>query len=156
MVAGEIEPRDIARLLATFDAGLAAPQPAFAATAFAPPPPFLPFDPPRALRRHWLLAARPLHWRRMRRRARALAAEGAVVTLLRLTFTALYHQVRFHPDGYWLHRGGVYGRAERSEPAFLPATLAGRARREAARLAPVRAVDVIEPREAGKGGDGVG
>lgn len=104
----------------------------------APEQPFLRFAdagmPPRSV----LVAARPWSAGRAARKARAEVAFGNVATLIRLSPTALYHRVRFLPDGYWLQTGGVFGRAARDEPMFRPTTFRRRVKTEWKRVARLR------------------
>lgn len=142
MVAGRIEPRDVGRLLRTLEAGFvegAARRGPLPARLSAPAPAFLPLELTGAGRGlSLLIGARPRHWDRARAYARSQAAAGAVVTLMALDLSPRFHRVSFQPEGYWLHRGGILGRAERDAPLLRFATLRGRLRDEAARLAGVR------------------
>jgi len=145
MVAGRIEPRDVGRLLRTLDTGFLegcgrSEPPAVRLTA--PPPPFLPFAPLRpGGGESLLIGARPWQWRRAYAHAAAAAARGAVVTLMALEASPRRHRVRFVPEGFWLHRGGLFGQSERGGPLLRFATLRGRMRAEAERLAGVRAAE---------------
>ncbi|WP_319825246.1 glycosyltransferase family 2 protein [Thalassovita sp.] len=49
----------------------------------------------------------------LQRCAGELAAKGHTVSLYLFSHTALYHRASFTPDGYWLQRGGLFGRSER-------------------------------------------
>lgn len=148
VIAGRIEPREMRRLLARFEAGLAegaarAGPVLPLGTGGAVPPPLLPFPALGPGARGVLLAARPLCWRRARAEARARAAAGEIVTLMALSHTPRPQRIRFETEGYWLVRGGVFGRAGRHEPFWRSSSLADRARAEAARLACLRPVDAI-------------
>ena len=79
---------------------------------------------------------------RSRRRAEAkeLADAGALVTLFDFSRTTRMLTVRMTDDGYWLHRGGVYGKGNRDEPAIQLRTFSGRIRAEAARIAQKRPI----------------
>jgi GT2 family glycosyltransferase len=143
MVAGRIEPRDLRRLLAGFDAGwdegltreaIAAPEMGPAAAAF------LPFAGVRGARRHVVLSARPWQAKGVRARADAIAATGDDVTLVVLSPSALYHWVSFQPGGWWLQSGGLFGRSLRSDPLVRPWRFRDRVRRESDRVASVRGV----------------
>lgn len=155
MVAGRLEPRDIGRLLRTLEAGFvegterAGPEPAPLA---APAPPLQPFASAGAARRDSLLiGALPWHWARARAHAAATAAEGAVVTLLALEASPRRHRVSFEPQGFWLHRGGLFGPDDRDGPLLRFATLRGRMQAEVARLAGVRpAASVLTARSLGE------
>lgn len=119
MIAGNCEPRDVRRLLISlengWDEGLSRPidpLPAITTTS----PPFIPFPGSTAdpvMLSGWL-------WRRrsLRAKARRLVAEGKQVTLFLFSPTTIYHRVRFDTDGFWEQRGGVFGRAERSDPVL--------------------------------------
>ncbi len=136
MVAGRLEPRDVGALLRTLDAGwaegLGRPLPALRPLppAFAPLRPFV-ADPPR--RGHALLVGGGLE------AARARAAGGEAVTLLRLRPGRARHRTRFEA-GVWVQEGGLRGPAEPGDLSGSPPRLspAERALREAARLAPFR------------------
>ncbi len=146
MVAGRIEPGAVAPLLGGFDegvrAGMARDLPALAPLA-ATPPPFLPL-PGTGPRPGALVAG--LSRTRLEARARALRAEGHVVTLLHLRPGLRPHRMRFRPDGIWEQAGGLWGRTERDH-AWLRLREVAPARRaaaEAARLAPFRPVERVE------------
>jgi len=49
-------------------------------------------------------------------RAKALAAKGHTVSVYFLSKTAVFHTMVFSQDGYWLQKGGVYGKSDRSGP----------------------------------------
>lgn len=145
MVAGAIDPRDVGRLLATFEDGLTegfarpvTPLPAIGPpeAAFAPLPGTGP-RPGRVLTGWW--------WqrRRLRAEARARAAQGAIVSVLCFSSGAAYHHVRYHPDGYWEQAGGVFGRSLRTGPLVQVVSPAARRQREIARIAATRPVDTM-------------
>ncbi|MEO0912529.1 MAG: hypothetical protein AAFY59_06005, partial [Pseudomonadota bacterium] len=69
-----------------------------------------------------LLVAKPYQPRRALRRAAREAAEGgAEVTLIEPEISHRNLVVRYMPEGYWMHRFGVAGFAERDAPRpFLP------------------------------------
>ncbi len=148
MVRGGLEPRDVARLLEGLEAGIAEGR----QRVLAPLSPltgegeaFLPFTP--APRGHVCIAGRT--WSRRHLRARALGAvrAGKNATVFRFSPTALYHDVRFVRDGYWLHRGGLFGRAERSEPVFRLVPFRRRVAQEWARVAKLRQKADFSPRQ---------
>ncbi|HHH89355.1 MAG TPA: glycosyltransferase [Aliiroseovarius sp.] len=104
----------------------------------APAQPFRPYADAGGPRRSVVIAARPWSGAQAERGARAQVAAGNVVTLIRLSPTALFHRVRFLPDGYWLQTGGVFGRAVRDEPIFRPTTFRRRVEKEWQRVARLR------------------
>lgn len=132
MVEGRIEPFALAPLLATLEAGIAegesrallplAPLPA-AEGGFRLLGPVVPR--PRRVLAGWV-------WQARRLSAEAVAAvnQGAVVTLFCLRPTARRHRHVFHPNGYWLQTGGLFGAADRAEPAFRAWRFAARLRCE--------------------------
>jgi GT2 family glycosyltransferase len=139
MVSGHAEPRDVAALLATFDAGAAegAGEAARAPRTLAPTGAEARFcDGPVPLPR--IMAGRHLSRRALRRAAADAAANGDTISLFLFSPTALYHRVRFDPAGFWEQTGGLFGRAERSEPLLRFEGLARRLDREVARVATVR------------------
>ncbi|TCP61056.1 GT2 family glycosyltransferase [Rhodovulum bhavnagarense] len=140
MIGGQVEPRDVARLMRTLDEGIARGT-ADAIGPLAPltcdPPAFRPFvstDPRPPV---WL-AGRGWWRARLRRRARRLAAGGYPVTLFLFTHTARYHRMRFVPDGYWVQSGGMFGRSVRGGPLVRFTRFGARVRAECARLRAVR------------------
>lgn len=140
MVAGRIEPRDVSRRLAELRNGWAEGQamslpmgPTFA----GPPPPFLPFARP-PVAGHRVLAGRRLA--PLAQDARALVAQGHVVSVYVFSATALYHHIRFAQDGFWVQRGGLFGRSDRRDPVFTWWRRVARVRRERTRVAACREV----------------
>jgi len=145
MVSGTIEPRDVGLLMATLEAGLedGTRRPLRKLRPIGmPSEPFrpLPGTGPRPGR---TLAGWVWQSIGMRRLARAMAAEGAIVTVLRLSPTPFRHRVRYHPDGYWEQTGGVFGRSLRDGSAARGVSLVRRLRRESARIALTRPVDSL-------------
>jgi len=143
MVAGRLEPRDVTRLMKRLLAGYAEGQERSLAGASLPQHPLLPFRPvtvPR--RRSNFEAARGLRGRAALQAAAGRVAAGSIETVLILSPTALFHRAFFNADGVWVQRGGLFGRAERSEPLFRFATLARRAAWERARIAQTRGIIV--------------
>jgi O-antigen biosynthesis protein len=138
-VAGRIDLRDVERILSTFQAGreegqrrtlgtlppLAPPEKAFLRLATPDLPPVN-------------LAARSFHSGPVLDRARALAGAGHVVSVILLSPTARPHRVRFHPDGFWLQTGGLFGRSDRMGGVFRFWRFDDRVRAETARVAAVR------------------
>ncbi|MFD1342662.1 glycosyltransferase family 2 protein [Litorisediminicola beolgyonensis] len=140
---GGLDPLDLQRLMRRLDAGLAdgrerqlerlQPIPR-AADGFRS-------YPTRPGARHRLIAGRTWQRAALEDEARAAVVSGETATVLRLSPTALYHRMRFHPDGWWEQIGGQFGKALRNEPRFRPLTAARRAKLEAARLSQTRALD---------------
>ncbi len=140
MVAGRLEPRDIARLMSTLEAGIAegiARDPSDPAPLAPAAASFLRFRA-GAGAAHALLAGRPWQARDLRERAARMVREGQPVTLFVFSPTGLYHRMSFTDAGYWIQTGGIFGRSERGAPLWQWCGFSSRCRRELARLAPVR------------------
>ncbi|WP_300515333.1 glycosyltransferase family 2 protein [Aliiroseovarius sp.] len=150
MVAGSCEPRDVNRLLRTLRAGwvegLAHP-----ITALPPlvgsTPPFLTFRPGPAPEPVYV-SGRFHQRRRLRVKARTLARAGKSVTVFRFSPTTLFHHLRFHPDGFWEQRGGMFGRAGRGEKTFQIIGFHARVAKEWRRVAGLRhSIKMLAPRD---------
>lgn len=87
-----------------------------------------------------LLTASVFTRTRQRARAKALAEGGALVTLLDFTRSTRMLTVRMSEDGYWHHRGGVFGKALRQERPIQLFTFSGRIRAESTRIAQQRPI----------------
>jgi hypothetical protein len=137
MVAGRIMPGDVARLLAGFDRGWQAGATLPLATSAIDDavPAFLTFVPAVAPGAHKVIHGRFWQARALRRQAVRDVTAGSRVTLILLSLTALYHRITFDPDGYWVQRGGQFGRSDRDDPVFRFWSQIGRAAREAGRIA---------------------
>ena len=128
VVTGGIEPRDVARLLATLSAGWAAGN---SRALIAPPaisgPDAADFRPFRAVpssgpRTGVVLSGRSWQGRRLRALAARQVAEGRIATLILLSPTARPHRLRFSDDGYWEQSGGIFGRTGQGSPPFIWST----------------------------------
>ncbi|SLN33021.1 glycosyltransferase family 2 protein [Roseisalinus antarcticus] len=116
MVAGRIEPRDVGRILATFDAGWAEGSGAdlLPLPPLEPAPPaFLRYRPDVPRRGHAVVAGRIWQGRARRAEALRLVEAGWHTTLFLLSPTARYHRAWFDDEGYWIQRGGLFGRSRR-------------------------------------------
>lgn len=140
MIGGQLEPRDIARLMRTLERGIAEGQ-ADALAPLAPlhfvPPAFRPFVQ-SAPRPQVYLAGRGWRRDRLRGKACALAVKGHPVTLFLFTHTARYHRMRFLPVGIWLQSGGMFGRSARNGPLIRRCSFRARVYAERARLHAIR------------------
>lgn len=138
MVAGTCEPRDVARLMATLEDGLAdgvrrpfgTPEP-LAGTG----EPFLLFRPRVRFVADRTLAGRIWQRRRLRAEAAKAVARGQRVSLYLFSPTTVYHRVAFRLPGYWEQTGGIWGRSDRRGPVIRRATFASRLKVEQDRVA---------------------
>lgn len=81
---------------------------------------------------------------RLLTKAKELAARGDTVSVYILTRTTLFHRVVFSPDGYWLQKGGVYGKSTRTDPFFRWTTRASRVAQEEKRVARMRSLPSVK------------
>lgn len=147
MVAGGLVPGDVARLMATLEAGiargLAMPLGRLAPLA-RPAAPFraLPGTGPRP---GVVVCGRAWQGGALHARACAALEAGAIVTVLRFGPGARAHRMEFRDAGFWEQTGGRFGRADRDGPRLQPVPLATRFAAEIARLAPLRPVAGTAP-----------
>ncbi|MBY6003805.1 glycosyltransferase family 2 protein [Salipiger bermudensis] len=99
--------------------------------------PFLAYPGRPGAPRH-VLSGRVWNRAGMRREAARRAAEGEIVSAYRFSHTALFHRLRFRPEGYWEQIGGLWGRSDRSGAALQLHGFAQRLRLETARVSAVR------------------
>lgn len=140
MVAGRLEPRDVVRLMSRLDRGFGEgaqrqPQP-LPAIARARDP-FRPFasTAPHAPKLH---VGRWKERIKIRQRAARDVAAGHMTTVMLFSPTSFYGHVSFSSGGFWEHRGGQFGKMERSEPPFKVRTLKEKAQSELNRISLVR------------------
>ncbi len=141
MVDGGLEPAGVAPLMATLAAGIAdgAERPLQDPAPFVADVTFLrlPCTGPRP---GLVLSGRPRSAAALHRKAAAKVNDGHLVTLMLFGPTARAHRHVFHPDGYWLQQGGLFGRSDRSGPPVLLTRFATRVVTEIRRLSPYRPV----------------
>lgn len=119
MVSAHIEPRAVAGLEKTFQAGFSDGLTRTLCAMRPLPEPAADFQKFSA--RHFVLTdlfGRSWQNRRLRRQAKADAAEGKTVRLFLFSPTAFFHRIVFLPDGYWLQSGGIFGKSRRSDSYF--------------------------------------
>jgi GT2 family glycosyltransferase len=145
MIRGDLEPRDVPRLMTSLADGLAKGAALTAQAtrklAASPTSAFQPYlDHPAD---QTAIACRAHQWRKAFYTAKSRASQGAGITVFQLSLSSIYHRIVFHSDGFWLHKGGIFGRAERDEPLFQPNTLKSRVAKEIARLSSIRPISKI-------------
>lgn len=144
MVSGALEPRDVGQLLDSLRQG-------FEDGRLRPIAALRPIEGPTAPFLRLAAGPRPgrvvAGWTWQRRglatAARAHVAAGAICTVFRFSPTALFHHVRFHPDGYWLQTGGIFGRSDRGQPLLRGFGMRSRVIAETARVSALRPVDSL-------------
>lgn len=141
MVRGDLEPRDVRRLLQNLSDGRAEGAKRGSENVVPLPLPEDEFRPYRADQRRSAVVIAGRFWSRraMRLRARDLVASRCV-TLIRLSPTALYHKMRFTTGGYWEQTGGLFGKSDRNQRVFTYWTFNRRVRFELDRVRAVRGI----------------
>ncbi len=128
MVAGGMMPSDVNRLMTTFDQGVALGKIRALAVMKAvalPTSSYLPLQKP-ARRQGCAIAGRSWQRAHLLSAAQKLVNQGKIVTIIILSPTALYHRISFDARGFWLHTGGIFGRADRMEPLVQLASFKSR------------------------------
>ena len=146
MVRGVIEPLAVIRLLHGLDAGMAAglerkPTLTVAFNNMIKSD-FKPLQLPILVPTLKSISCRARDWRKVRHQVQKVVDQGTCLTVFRFSLSSIYHRMQFHPDGYWLQSGGIFGRADRTDRVFQIQSLQSRVRKEVARLAKVRPMDV--------------
>lgn len=141
MVAGRLEPRDIRRMMAGLEAGIAegASRPLGQTGSFPPAPAaaFLPYR--QGAPGEKTLVTGPWHKRHaLWQQAREAARQGQRPTVILFAPDARFLRVRFRRDGIWDHTGGQFGKGLRSDPLFRIARRQTRLAAECARIAATR------------------
>lgn len=139
MVTGLLEPGRVRHLMRRLDKGYAEGNDralgqgrlaAHPATAFTPFP-SMPRPPV-------VLVSRPWRLQRDRQMATESVRNGKIVTIFCLSLTSRFHKLTFEPEGFWLQRGGIYGKSERQMRWFSPFSRTTRVKKERIRVASQR------------------
>lgn len=139
MVAGRLEPRDVRRLMKGLFAGYTEGQQRSFGGAPLARHAVLPFRPVNVPRRTANFSAvRRVCGAVGLRDAAVRVAAGSIETVVILSRTALFHHVSFNAQGVWVQRGGLFGRADRTDRLFGTTTFSRRREREHGRVALVR------------------
>ena len=142
LIDGRAEPGLTRALLKRLDLGYSQGMDRRVNSGSIPDQPLTPFAPfPSSDGAHIFICARSWDAKVAREKARAARQDGAIVTLLLLSPTALYHHARFHSDGYWEQRGGQFGKSTRSNPLFWPWSFRARCDKERIRIERTRVLD---------------
>ncbi|MEM9966631.1 MAG: glycosyltransferase [Pseudomonadota bacterium] len=130
LMMGNLEPRDIRRLMKRLKDGYEAGQTRNIGMNSLPSHPLAPFLRfPSCPRNSVWIESTPRRFEEDFARATERVKRGDIVTLCALSRTSFYHHVKFTSQGVWVQLGGIYGRSVR-EGAFFKMT--SRARRQAA------------------------
>ncbi len=140
MVNGLLEPRDVRRLLDSFDSGIAKgltrgietlPSIPLARTGFKP-------FPQRFSGAHEILDGRWIARDRLRQQAAQNVRNGQRTSLFIFSPSARPHKVRFTKHGVWEQSGGLFGRSVREGAQLFWASRKKRRNLEVKRLAKLR------------------
>lgn len=85
-----------------------------------------------------VLAGRIWSRKSLRQQAELAVAQGQITTVICLSPTRRAHWVEFDPAGFWLHQGGIWGRADRADPRIIWGNFSSRLRQEVNRIEDVR------------------
>lgn len=120
MVSGRLEPRDVPMLMQGLAQGYLEGQSRVSepVTKIPPAPDDFRHYPAVKTNSSRLITGRIWSRTALRRQARADVASRAVVTVVRLSPTALYHRVAFQDAGFWEQTGGLFGKSDRAQPLF--------------------------------------
>jgi glycosyltransferase involved in cell wall biosynthesis len=132
LIWGQIEPRGFTDLLNSLDAGLQSETETTYFT-FNNTSEFLQFSTGETGR--MLLYAGIWHIRRLMRRAKILAAEGQQVTVFCFSRTSKFHNRYFDKRGFWVQRGGIFGKSDRALGYINPRMFSTKRRVEHERIA---------------------
>jgi len=140
LIRGLIEPRDVRRLMASFDEGVRQTFRADAPRRFGSDATWTPFNAKRTEPDHRVVA--DWFWNRddLSKNATDLVNLGRTVTAFRFSPTALFHKVQYTDQGYWLQTGGLFGRSERTGPLFQRIRFHVRVAKEVKRTHSVRSL----------------
>jgi O-antigen biosynthesis protein len=140
MVAGRIMPGDVGRLMQSLQDGWADGQ----SREIAARDPIATSDPFLLLgcrvRPGRILAGRIWQMAGLQQQAMAIA-DTHIPTVIVLSPTGRRHQMQFDPRGFWVQRGGLFGRSDRDTPAARWASFSNRVASEARRIAPFRPIN---------------
>ena len=140
MVNGALEPRDVKRLLRSFDNGVRAGLEREIAPLCEIPPARAGFKPlpSKFTGQHAVKSGSWSKRRALKEEARLSVKSGTRTSLFIFSPTLRPHKVRFTRDGVWHQSGGLFGRSIRAGARFLLTTRKKRCEQEVKRLAKLR------------------
>lgn len=118
MCDGRLMPGQVGTILRTFDQGWDSAELETKHSELADLAGFSPFVSPFDDQPTMVLSGR--FWQRSRlfKEAAAVVANGRRVSVILLSFTAMFHRVSFHPGGFWVQQGGQFGKSNRDMKWF--------------------------------------
>lgn len=136
LVTGGLEPRSVRQLMGRLDLGYGEGRdrdltPVKLAAHPAAPFKNFPIHPRKSV----LLPSRPLTFRKDLQTAAERVKNGEIVTLISLSYSAMYHQLSLNDAGVWVQRGGLFGKSDRTEPLCRMTTRSRRLEKEQRRVA---------------------
>lgn len=143
MVTGGLEPSGVGRLLQRLERGYAVGKEREIKTETIDcesGSAFLPMPVPR--RSGTVILARPANLKSKITEAVSRVEKDEIVTVFCFSLTALYHRMAFHADGYWLQKGGLFGKSLRGQSLFKWWTRLNRLKFENQRVDKVRNLSV--------------
>lgn len=140
LVSGQLEPRDIRRLMASWREGLRDGQNRSQTEPMALPSSSQEFRTFHSLNKGEVSVIQGFrsNMSKLREQAAQEAKAGRMVSLFLMSRGTLYQRVSFNPLGYWEQTGGLWGRSERDDPMFKFWRLSGRVIREKQRIGAAR------------------
>lgn len=141
MVQGEIVPSDVRKIMATFDKGWSAGLEREAETVkLGKAHDLEPIAPMAQKEEHTVISGRYFRRKDVLAEAARAARGGGQVSAYVLTFTSIFHHVQFDVNGFWLQRGGQFGRSTRESRLFRFWTFSKRVAHEVKRVKSVREI----------------
>ena len=143
LVAGRIGTDEVTALMTSLAAG-------WRDGLIHPLPPLPPLPPATAAlspvpntgpRSGIVIAGRVWQRHRLIQNAKTAVVTGKIVTVFFLAPSIRAHRVQFHPDGYWLQTGGLFGRSLRQGSRIRFTGFRRRIAQEKARIAALRPTD---------------
>jgi cellulose synthase/poly-beta-1,6-N-acetylglucosamine synthase-like glycosyltransferase len=115
LIWGQIEPREITRLMRSLESGLSSER-ASKTVDFNAAPAFRKFPNDETDRR--LLHAKIWRLRSLMKQSKQMADQGVLVTAFCFSRTSRFHIRYFDARGFWVQRGGIFGKSDRSKSYF--------------------------------------
>jgi GT2 family glycosyltransferase len=148
MISGHLMPAEVKKLLATLETGLikgetltpvtSKPQMRWDVNGFKR---FFTKDSANYMAE--IFAGSTISKRPLVKAAISASEKGIAATVFCWSFTALFHRRYFDERGFWAQTGGLFGKSVRKDAYFQFITVAGRSKKEAAKLKDMRKISKI-------------